>query len=75
MNNTPLKDERLKKTFAVTLAIVAVVTLSTVPLTAALQNVLAATSVMHGSVSYAAHHHTRICGFKGFSQGKCFPRI
>ena len=75
MNNTTLEDERLMKGFAVILAIVAVVTLSTLPLTAALQNTLAASSVKHGSVSYAAHHHTRTCGFRAFTQGKCFPRI
>ena len=31
--------------------------------------------VIHASVSYAAHHHTRTCGFKAFTQGKCFPRV
>jgi hypothetical protein len=77
MNNTTLEEQRLKKTFSVILAIVAVVTLSTVPLIAALQNALAATSARHGSISYDAHHYTktRTCGFKAFTQGKCFPRI
>jgi hypothetical protein len=78
MDNHTLEDERLK-TIAVILAIVGVVTLSTVDLIAVLHNALAATSVMHGSVSYAAHHyhhhHTRTCGFKAFTQGKCFPRV
>ena len=55
------------------LAVVAVVTFFTTPLIAGLQNALAATSVMHGSVD--SHHHTRTCGFKAFTQGKCFPRI
>ena len=47
------------------------VTLSTTPLIAELQNALAATSMMHGGVSYAAHHHTRTYGFKAFTQEKC----
>ena len=60
MKNTALEDERLKKTSAVILAIVAVVTLSAVPLiAAALQNALAATSVRHGSISYDGHHYAR----------------
>ena len=67
--------ERVKKIFVVILVVVAVVTLSTRPLIAGLQNALAATSVIHGSVSYAAHHHTTTCGFKAFTQEKCVPRI
>jgi len=55
--------------------ILAVVTLTAVDLIAALHDALAATSVMHGSLSYATHHHSRTCGFKAFSQGKCFPRV
>lgn len=70
MNNTTLEDERLKKTLVVIMTVVAVLTLAT---TAELQNALAATSMTYGS--YVAHHHTRICGFKAFTQGKCFPRI
>jgi uncharacterized membrane protein len=72
VNNTTLEDERLKKTLVVIMTVVAVLTLAT---TAELQNALAATSMTYGSVSYVAHHHTRICGFKAFTQGKCFPRI
>jgi hypothetical protein len=53
MNNTTLEDERLKKTFSVILAIVAVVTLSTIPLIAALQNALAATSAISISEVYS----------------------
>jgi hypothetical protein len=74
VNNSTLGRQRLNKTFVVILAVVAVVTLSMTPLIAGLQNALAATSVMHGSVGFA-HHHTRTCGFKAFTQGKCFPRI
>ena len=61
--------------YAVILAILAVVTLTAVDLIAALHDALAATSVMHGSLSYATHHHSRTCGFKAFTQGKCFPRV
>ena len=62
--------------YAVILAIVVVVTLcATADLIAAIHNALAARSVMHGSVSYTAHHYTRTCGFKAFTQGKCFPRL
>ncbi len=75
MKNIKLEDERLKKTFAVILAIVAVVTLSTVPLIAALRNALAATSVRDGSMSYDGYHYTRTCGFRHFILGVCFPRI
>ncbi|HYA85063.1 MAG TPA: hypothetical protein VEH06_16690 [Candidatus Bathyarchaeia archaeon] len=75
MTNTKLEDERLKKTFVVILAVVAVVMLSTTPLITGLQNALAATSLMHASVTYAAHHYAKTCGFKAFTQGKCFPRI
>lgn len=75
MNNPTLGDERLNKTFVVILAVVAVVMLFTTPFIDGLQNALAGSSVMHGSVSFADHHHTRTCGFKAFTQGKCFPRI
>ena len=75
MNNTTLEDERLKKTLVVIMTIVAVLTLSATSLIAELQNALAANSMMHGSVSYAAHHHTTTCGFKAFTQEKCVPRI
>jgi len=51
------------------LAVVAVAALSAAPLIAALQNALAATSVIHGSVS--KHHHAKICSFKAFTQEKC----
>ncbi|MGA9154045.1 MAG: hypothetical protein WBZ36_25980 [Candidatus Nitrosopolaris sp.] len=74
MNNSTVGDERINETFVVMLAVVAVVTFCTTPLIAGLQNALAATSVMHGS-DFASHHHTRTCGFKAFTQGKCFPRI
>lgn len=73
MNNTILEDERLKKTLVVIMTIVAVLTLSATSLIAELQNALAANSMMHGSVSYAAHQPT--CGFKAFTQEKCVPRI
>jgi hypothetical protein len=75
MNNTTLEDKRLKKTLVLIFALVAVFTLSTTPLMAGLQNALGATPMMHGSVSHAPHHYTRSCSFKGFTLGKCFPRI
>jgi hypothetical protein len=75
MKNTTLQHERIKKTFAVILAIVAVITLYTVPFIAALQNALAAILVRHGSITYDAHHYTRSCSLKAFTLGKCFPRI
>jgi hypothetical protein len=74
MINTILEDERLKKTYVVILVALAVVTLSTAPLIVGLQNSSAATLV-RGSVSYAAHHYSRTCGLKAFTQGKCFPKI
>jgi hypothetical protein len=75
VNNTTLEDERLNKTLVVILTVAAVLTLSPTPLIDELQNALAATSIMQGSVSYIAHHHTRTCGFKAFTQEKCLPRI
>jgi uncharacterized membrane protein (DUF485 family) len=54
VNRGTLGDERINKTFVVMLAVVAVVAFSTTPLIAGFQNAIAATSVMHGSVS-ASH--------------------
>ena len=75
MNNITLEDERLNKTIVVIITVAAVLTLSATPLIAELQNALAVTSMMQGSASYIAHHHTRTCSFKAFTQEKCFPRI
>ncbi len=75
MINTRPEDKTLKKTFVVIFAIIAVVALPTTPLIAGIQNALGATSVKHGSASHAPHHYTRTCSFKGFTLGKCFPRI